>query len=297
MRLLSEKGWRVGNVDCTIALEKPKVNPHISEMKKVMAPLMNITEDDISIKATTTETMGYVGREEGVNAYAVALILKRLVMIEIITTGDGSHSLQNHQLNETYHSIHGALQESIHVFIKSGLDYIIERDPVSEIRILEIGFGTGLNALLTWKRSNEIKNKISYTTLEAFPVSDEIWPLLNYTNSETDREGFSMLHQAKWNEPVVISSHFELLKLHTTLEQVDLRSDSFDVIYYDAFAPNKQPELWTLSVLEKVAKTLKPSGILVTYCAKGQLKRDLRSLSLEVDTLSGPPGKKRDGSR
>lgn len=212
--------------------------------------------------------------------------------IEIITTGDGSHSLRNHKLNETYHSIHGALQESVHVFIKSGLDYIIERDPVNEIRILEIGFGTGLNALLTWKRAKEIKNKISYTTLEAFPVSDEIWPQLNYTSSEIDREGFKLLHAAKWNESVQIAPHFELLKLHATLEDVNLPSAAFDIIYYDAFAPNKQPELWTLPVLEKVTKTLKPSGILVTYCAKGQLKRDLRSLSLEVGTLSGPPGKK-----
>lgn len=212
--------------------------------------------------------------------------------IEIITTGDGSHSLRNQELNETYHSVHGALQESIHVFIKNGLDFLLEQNPAAAIRILEIGFGTGLNALLTWQRSLNIDKRIAYTTLEAFPVPADIWPQLNYTQSEADREGFKILHEAKWNEPVAITRNFELTKIHNTLESIHLPNSSFDLVYYDAFAPSKQPELWTLEILQKVVAAMKPGGILTTYCAKGQLKRDLRALGLEVDTLSGPPGKK-----
>ncbi len=211
--------------------------------------------------------------------------------IEIITTSDGSHSLLNTALNETYHSKHGALQESVHVFIKEGLDYFLQGKSQKNISILEIGFGTGLNALLTLQRALELPNNIYYTSLETFPVPEEIWSRLNYIDSVGLKEKFNQLHEAAWNEEVSITSNFNLRKLKTSLQQINFFSE-FDLIYFDAFAPNKQPEMWEIEVLQKVVDAMRTNGVFVTYCAKGQLKRDLKSLGLEVETLPGPPGKK-----
>lgn len=212
--------------------------------------------------------------------------------IEIITTSDGSHSLLNTALNETYHSKHGALQESIHVFIKEGLDYFLQRKSQKDISILEVGFGTGLNALLTVQRALELPgNIIHYTSLETFPVPEEIWSKLNYIDSVGLKEKFNQLHEAMWNEVVSITSGFNLRKLQLSLQQIDFSSE-FDLVYFDAFAPNKQPEMWEIDVLKQVVNAMRADGVFVTYCAKGQLKRDLKSLGLEVETLPGPPGKK-----
>lgn len=211
--------------------------------------------------------------------------------IEIITTLDGSHSLLNTALNETYHSKHGALQESIHVFIKEGLDYFLQSKSQKNISILEVGFGTGLNALLTLQRALELPDIINYTSLETFPVPEEIWSKLNYIDSVGLKVKFNQLHEAVWNQEVPITSNFNLRKLQTSLQQIDLSSE-FDLVYFDAFAPNKQPEMWEMDVLTKVVSAMRADGIFVTYCAKGQLKRDLKSLGLEVETLAGPPGKK-----
>lgn len=211
--------------------------------------------------------------------------------MEIIVTKDGSHSLLNTELNETYHSVHGALQESIHVFIKNGFDFALEKVKDESLSILEIGFGTGLNAILTLQRAQPISTKIQYTSLEAFPLSEEIWSKLNYTNTIGLADYFDKMHRAPWDVETAILPNFHLLKRNVTLQQAELNA-SFDLVYFDAFAPNKQPEMWTLDILEKVVKAMKPSGVFVTYCAKGQLKRDLKSLGLEVETLPGPPGKK-----
>jgi tRNA U34 5-methylaminomethyl-2-thiouridine-forming methyltransferase MnmC len=211
---------------------------------------------------------------------------------EISTTKDGSHSLLNRELNETYHSVHGALQESVHVFIKNGFDFLAERSRSENISILEIGFGTGLNALLTLQRAHETKIPVQYTSLEAYPLAASIWQKLNYGESLGMTDDFARLHEAEWNAPAMIASHFRLHKRHTTLQQEELPSSVFDLIFYDAFAPGKQPEMWELPVLAKVATAMKPSAVFVTYCAKGQLKRDLKSLGLQVETLAGPPGKK-----
>ncbi|HEY3404991.1 MAG TPA: tRNA (5-methylaminomethyl-2-thiouridine)(34)-methyltransferase MnmD [Ohtaekwangia sp.] len=211
-------------------------------------------------------------------------------MTEIIVTKDGSHSLLNTELNETYHSVHGALQESIYVFIKNGLDPAIQKNPDS-LSILEVGFGTGLNALLTLQRAQQVTSKIQYTTLEAFPLTEDIWSRLNYAESLRLQEHFNQLHRAPWNVESSILPNFQLLKIDKTLQTVDLNS-TYDLIYFDAFAPSKQPEMWTLDVLGKVVNLMKPAGIFVTYCAKGQLKRDLKSLGLNIETLPGPPGKK-----
>jgi tRNA U34 5-methylaminomethyl-2-thiouridine-forming methyltransferase MnmC len=210
--------------------------------------------------------------------------------LKIITTSDGSHSLLNEQLNETYHSVHGALQESLHVFIKHGLDFVAQNQKT--INILEVGFGTGLNALLTAQSAKTNNLTVRYTSLEAFPVEENIWSQLNYVDSPESVALFEKLHRAKWDQPENISSNFILKKMETTLQEVQLERNHFDLIYFDAFAPNKQPEMWVQPVFRKVADSMKNGGVFVTYCAKGQVKRDLQTVGLEVETLQGPPGKR-----
>ena len=214
--------------------------------------------------------------------------------LEIITTSDGSHSLLNTQLNETYHSIHGAIQESVHVFIKNGLEYLAQKNNQKEIRILEIGFGTGLNTLLTLQYSLDHPAKINYESLEAFPIEIETAMQLNYPNALSfpqSEKYFLKLHQSPWNEQVEISNSFSIHKRHLKIEEANLVTEKFDLIYFDAFAPSKQPEMWALPIFEKIERSMKSGGVLVTYCAKGQLKRDLKSLGLKVESLPGPPGK------
>lgn len=212
--------------------------------------------------------------------------------MQFIITNDGSHSLLNTELNETYHSVHGAVQESVHVFIKMGLELLIDHG-LKNISILEIGFGTGLNALLTVRESLKHPDlTIQYTSLEAYPLPEEIWSKLNYTDSIGLKEYFQKLHQSNWNIPEQILPNFTLFKQQQTFQQVVFESNKIDLIYYDAFAPSKQPELWTMEMLSKVVSTLKQKGVFVTYCAKGQLKRDLKALGFTVETLEGPPGKK-----
>jgi tRNA U34 5-methylaminomethyl-2-thiouridine-forming methyltransferase MnmC len=215
--------------------------------------------------------------------------------LQLITTGDGSHTLLNTDLNETYHSTHGAVQESQHVFIKNGLDFFIEQNTPDEINILEVGFGTGLNALLSLKQVQDSKIKIHYTSLEAFPILIETADQLSYPTDvlfQQSKELFMALHEAVWNEPVSILPNFTLEKRKITLQESSFRPSEFDLVYFDAFAPNKQPEMWELSTLRKVVQAIKPKGVFVTYCAKGQLKRDLKSFGMIIETLPGPPGKR-----
>jgi tRNA U34 5-methylaminomethyl-2-thiouridine-forming methyltransferase MnmC len=212
--------------------------------------------------------------------------------ISIITTSDGSHSLLNRALNETYHSHHGAIQESIHVFIEKGLKYFLERSSQSSINIFEVGFGTGLNALLTLEAVAQRSTHISYTSIETFPLENAIWSQLNYAKNAASSEMFAAIHQADWNSLVQIHPNFDLLKMETSLQNLLLQISFYDLIFFDAFAPNKQPEMWEMPVLEKVVQSMKEGGVFVTYCAKGQLKRDLKTLGLQVETLEGPPGKK-----
>jgi tRNA U34 5-methylaminomethyl-2-thiouridine-forming methyltransferase MnmC len=209
--------------------------------------------------------------------------------IKIIVTGDGSHSLFNEALDESYHSRHGAVQESLHVFIEHGFRYLVQTQKSKSISILEVGFGTGLNVLLTLAEAIESDILVAYTSLETYPLSEEVWVKLNYPDTHNR---FKELHLAEWEKWSQINSHLRLLKLEKSLQDVELDPTQYDLIYFDAFAPNKQPELWELTVLDKVVKTLKSGGLFVTYCAKGQLKRDLKSLGLIVESLPGPPGKR-----
>ena len=215
--------------------------------------------------------------------------------IEIITTSDGSHSLINKELNETYHSTHGAIQESRHVFIKHGLQFSFEQNQLKGISILEVGFGTGLNALLTLQESLKEEKKIHYTTLEAFPVAIELVDQLNYAQElgfDSAQKYFQSIHQCEWSVPVAITNNVILEKCNVKIQEMDLGKGAYDIVYFDAFAPAKQPEMWELPVLEKVVRSLNPNGIFVTYCAQGQLKRNLKSLGMRVESLPGPPGKR-----
>lgn len=211
---------------------------------------------------------------------------------ELIVTKDGSHSLLHTELNETYHSVHGAIQESRHVFIDKGLSHILSHNGLADVNILEVGFGTGLNALLSAQAAAHFQVRLNYATIEAFPIAREVWSKLNYTDTLGDAALFETLHEASWEIEHTVLPNFLLKKYYATLQEVKLLPEAFDLIYYDAFAPAKQPEMWTHDILEKVAGTMRSNGVLVTYCARGQLKRDLVALGLKVETLPGPPGKK-----
>jgi tRNA U34 5-methylaminomethyl-2-thiouridine-forming methyltransferase MnmC len=211
---------------------------------------------------------------------------------EIIVSKDGSHTLNIPEMNETYHSTNGALTESRHVFIDKGINKVTN----NEINIFEVGFGTGLNAITTleWLTKNSDR-KVIYHSIEAFPVSPDLIEQLNYNqlfDFDKSADIYTRLHQVKWEEQIVITSQFELLKIHKKLENHSLNQDYYDCIYFDAFAPNKQGELWELKILKKCYQSLKIGGRFVTYCAKGQLKRDLKALGFSIKMEPGPPGKR-----
>lgn len=215
--------------------------------------------------------------------------------IKLIQTSDGSSSLLNIALNETYHSTHGALQESVHVFIKNGLQYFVEKKHPSSVSVFEVGFGTGLNALLTLLFSEENKVQVDYTSIETFPIDWETASHLNYPvqlNGQKTQNYFQQLHQTEWNKKIKITEGFSLQKVKNTIQDFESFPNQFDVIFFDAFAPAKQPEMWTLPILEKIVLATKSNGVFVTYCAKGQFKRDLKSLGMHVESLTGPPGKR-----
>ena len=213
--------------------------------------------------------------------------------LEIRQTKDGSNTLFVPDLNEHYHSVHGALQESQHVFIKQGLEYALEQK--RDIKILEVGFGTGLNAILTFPYALAQKAFIQYDTLEKYPLTEEVVRQLHFEQFVLNPEllaYFYELHAAPWNEPANVIPYFTLQKIHETLEEFVAPSSYYDVIYFDAFAPEKQPELWTDAIFEKLYKATRPGGVLVTYCAKGSFKRSLKAAGFEVEALPGPPGKR-----
>ena len=213
--------------------------------------------------------------------------------LEIRQTKDGSNTLYVPELNEHYHSVHGALQESQHVFIKHGLEHVLNLR--KDIKILEVGFGTGLNAILTYPFALAQKAFIQYDTLEKFPLGIDVVEQLHFDkvilNPEM-QEVFMQLHKAPWNEPVDVIPYFTLQKIHETLEEFVPPQAYYDLIYFDAFAPEKQPELWSDEMFAKLYKATRPGGVLVTYCAKGSFKRSLRAAGFEVEALPGPPGKR-----
>jgi tRNA U34 5-methylaminomethyl-2-thiouridine-forming methyltransferase MnmC len=210
---------------------------------------------------------------------------------EIIVTKDGSHSIAVPDLNVSYHSIHGALQESRHVFIEAGLNYLLNNSNCQPVWIFEMGLGSGLNAFLTAIEAEKQKTKIHYTGVEQFPLSSEEASSLNYAKFLQHKDLFQKMHQSEWNKDVMLSANFILRK-----ENVDLINYSgdnhFDLIYYDAFAPNAQPELWTKEIFQKLFDLLNPNGVLATYCSKGDVRRAMIAAGFSVKKLPGPPGKR-----
>jgi len=213
--------------------------------------------------------------------------------VELEITGDGSHTLYLPELGEHYHSVYGAIAESRHIFLEAGFYHI--RKPYEKTRILEIGFGTGLNALLTYFESEISGCHVEYTTIELFPLQEDIYMKLNYNDHiqfKDSREIFLRLHQAQWNEKVPISAGFTLCKINRSLQEYQPERETFDLVYFDAFGPAIQPEMWTKEVFEKMAFGLKKDGVLVTYSTKGTVKRNLKSTGFSIEKLPGPKGKR-----
>jgi tRNA U34 5-methylaminomethyl-2-thiouridine-forming methyltransferase MnmC len=206
-------------------------------------------------------------------------------------TADGSHTVSIPDLQVTYHSRHGAIQESMHVFIEAGLRYKI-KSTEGALSILEMGFGTGLNALLTLLEQQD--REIWYESLEAYPLPVEMAMQLNYAEllpQETAAAYFEKIQQAAWNEAVAISPAFHLFKQELKLEAF-IPNRSYDLVYFDAFAPTAQPALWSESVFKKLFDSLRAGGILVTYCSKGNVRRAMQAAGFRVEKIAGPPGKR-----
>ena len=210
-------------------------------------------------------------------------------MIQLITTADGSHTLYVPELNEHYHSIHGAVQESNIIFISAGFDRC-QADPLN---IFEVGFGTGLNTLLTALKSASGKREVNYTTIEKYPVGETIVSSLNHHlfAGESGKELSDLIHSAPWDRWVSICKNFNLRKINGDISDYTL-SGKYELIYFDAFGPDKQPEMWTPEVFASIAAVTEKGGALVTYSAKGEVKRNLKACGFEVTLLPGPPGKR-----
>lgn len=208
----------------------------------------------------------------------------------IIQTRDGSTTIHIEDWDECYHSRFGAIQEALHVFIKNGLS-LFEKDSVS---VLEIGFGTGLNAFVTFLESQKGNQIIDYTGVEAYPVTAEEASLMNYVaelNAENERSVFEKLHECNWEEKIDFSSNFSLTKRKQFFSDItDI--EKFDLIYFDAFGFDVQPELWSPEIFQKMYNALKPDGILVTYAARSIIKRNMIEAGFTVEKLPGAPGKR-----
>jgi tRNA U34 5-methylaminomethyl-2-thiouridine-forming methyltransferase MnmC len=208
---------------------------------------------------------------------------------ELKITEDGSHTLFVPDLNEHYHSTHGAIQEAMHVYINAGFNECNQ----NPIHILEIGFGTGLNCLLTLLEAQKQNRTVVYHSLELYPIQEEHIQHLNYYSKieGANKELFLKLHQAEWNQEVKITDQFKLNKLQADLREVVLPS-KYNLIYFDAFAPDIQPDLWTQEIFEKLHQNLQEEAILTTYSTKGIVKQALRAAGFVVKRLPGPPGKR-----
>lgn len=211
--------------------------------------------------------------------------MKRALQI----TADGSPTIYSDEFNATYHSKHGAIQESMHVFINAGLEFYIDKTNANKVSIFEMGFGTGLNALLVAQYANDKQINISYDSVELYPLShDELSPVKYEIKEELL---FSTIHDAAWNEESIIHEKFILKKLQANL--LVLKIDrQYDIVFYDAFAPTAQPELWTGEVFSKLYHHMIEGGVLVTYCSKSIVRKTLIASGFQVQKIQGPPGKR-----
>jgi tRNA U34 5-methylaminomethyl-2-thiouridine-forming methyltransferase MnmC len=211
--------------------------------------------------------------------------------VEIRYTADGSSTLYLPHLNEQYHSLNGAVTESEHVFLNMGFNYYEKPNPV----VFEVGFGTGLNALLTADRARITEQSVYYIAIENFPLDKAMIELLDYGRFVPDqgKEVFTALHECNWNEPVTITPYFRLLKVKSDFTENDWKLPvNYDIVYFDAFGPDKQPDMWTQQIFSRLYEQLLPGGILVTYSAKGEVRRRLNVAGFITERLPGPPGKK-----
>ena len=210
---------------------------------------------------------------------------------KFILTNDGSHSLYVEELDEHYHSTHGAIQEAKHVFLKMGLELFKDH---KEITILETGLGTGLNCFLTYLENKKENRHIKYIGFEAYPITQEEYKKVNYLKElkvEDESKFFDQLHLSEWEKWNLLHEKFSLLKREEKFKNIDLENE-IDLIYFDAFGPRVQPKLWTIDIFTKMYKALRPKGALVTYCAKGQVRRNMQEVGFTVERLEGPPGKR-----
>lgn len=213
--------------------------------------------------------------------------------LELKKTLDGSHTLYVPELNEHYHSINGAIQESRHIFIENGFKSVQLKKP--EMSILEVGFGTGLNALLTLKENENRHLKIRYVAVEPEPVDEEYLKKLNYPGligSCDERVKFFKIHTTPWDFPYYLTEEFILFKVQEKIQDLTLGEDKYNLVYFDAFSPDVQPEMWTEEVLHKIFTAMTSNSKLLTYCAKGEVKRTLKKVGFVVEGIPGPPGKR-----
>lgn len=212
---------------------------------------------------------------------------------EILHTDDGSTTIHLPEWNEQYHSKHGALQEARHVFIKTGLEKVLE-SKLKKIAILEIGFGTGLNALVTWEAAKKSNVVVTYTGVEAYPVSMAEVEELNFPQALEDPGAapfFKKIHQTGWEDEFAVADFFTLTKQQKLFQEI-ADVNKYDLIYFDAFGARVQPDLWTEAIFSIMFNALKENGILVTYAAKGSVRRAMQQVGFIVERLPGPPGKR-----
>ncbi|UNY97384.1 tRNA (5-methylaminomethyl-2-thiouridine)(34)-methyltransferase MnmD [Zhouia spongiae] len=214
---------------------------------------------------------------------------------KIIQTADGSSTIFIEDWDEHYHSKHGAIQEAYHVFIKMGLYHYIEsQKPENEVNVLEIGFGTGLNAFITFLEAEKNNLSIQYDGVEGYPVSSDEVSQLNYVElleNKGFKEQFQAMHDGPWEKYIQLSEAFRLKKRKQFFNEID-DNEVFDLIYFDAFGARVQPELWTEEIFQRMHNALKPGGVLVTYAAKGSVRRAMIASGFSVEKLPGPPGKR-----
>lgn len=214
---------------------------------------------------------------------------------KLILTKDGSHTIQMGTSHVTYHSMHGAVQESNHVFIQSGLHFFHQEKKKESIRIAEVGFGTGLNALLSLDYALRHSIHIYYAGIEAFPLESELFSLLNYHKESSIHPQatsyFQQIHTSEWNQIIELCKEFSLYKTASRIQDFNT-NELYDVIYFDAFAPNHQAEMWTEEIFRKLYSFMENEGILVTYCSKGVIRRRLEQIGFTIEKIPGPPGKR-----
>ena len=213
--------------------------------------------------------------------------------LKMIITEDGSHTIYLPEMNENYHSVHGAISESLHVYIRSGFSY----HPARKVSILEIGFGTGLNVLLTLLQAREEKREVIYHSVDTYILPADVTDNLNYGSfynlfsGGTDPNWFKMIHESSWDKEHQITGFFLLKKSQADVKKIEL-THKYDIVFFDAFGPDKQPDMWTDYIFRKIFNAMNPGSIMTTYSSKGEVRRKLEKTGFMVTRIPGPAGKR-----